>query len=213
VRSRFFISSLRSSCLTASSLPDDILMNNDLLSILLIAVGLSADCFAVAFSASISHHNYRLRQVLRAGASFGLFQAAMPLFGWLVGKTVVDYVSAYDHWIAFGLLAFVSGRMLWQSFKTDHSREKEIDITRGMSLLILSIATSIDALAVGLSFAFLKVNMAIASPVIGAIAFLITILGFVIGRKAGKYLGRWAEITGAVILLLIAFRILLTHIL
>lgn len=213
MRSRFFVSSLRSSCLTASSLLDDIFMNNDLLSILLIAVGLSADCFAVAFSASISNHNYRLRQVLRAGASFGLFQATMPLLGWLAGKTVVDYVSAYDHWVAFGLLALVSGRMLWESFKTDHGREKEIDITRGMSLLILSIATSIDALAVGLSFAFLKVNIAIASPVIGAIAFLITILGFVIGRKAGKYLGRWAEITGAVILLLIAFRILLTHIL
>ncbi|MFC1892729.1 manganese efflux pump MntP family protein [Chloroflexota bacterium] len=142
-------------------------MNNDLLSILLIAVGLSADCFAVAFSASISNHNYRLRQVLRAGASFGLFQATMPLLGWLAGKTVVDYVSAYDHWVAFGLLALVSGRMLWESFKTDHGREKEIDITRGMSLLILSIATSIDALAVGLSFAFLKVNIAIASPVIG----------------------------------------------
>jgi putative Mn2+ efflux pump MntP len=103
--------------------------------------------------------------------------------------------------------------MLWESFKTSHGREKEIDITRGMSLLILSIATSIDALAVGLSFAFLKVNIAIASPIIGAIAFLITILGFIVGRKAGRYLGRWAEITGAVILLVIAFRILLTHIL
>ena len=126
---------------------------------------------------------------------------------------MVDYISAYDHWIAFGLLAFISGRMLWDSFKTDHGQEKETDITRVMSLLILSIATSIDALAVGLSFAFLKINIAIASPIIGAVALLITILGFIIGRKAGKYLGRWAEIAGAIILLLIAFRILFTHIL
>ena len=189
------------------------MMNSDLLSILLIALGLSADCFAVAFSASIYNRNYRLLQVLRAGASFGLFQAAMPLLGWLAGKTVVDYISGYDHWVAFGLLAFVSGRMLWESFKSDHRREKEIDITRGMSLIILSVATSIDALAIGLSFAFLKVNIAVASPIIGAVAFLITILGFTVGRNAGKYIGRWAEVTGAVILLLIAFRILLTHIL
>jgi len=188
-------------------------MNNDLLSILLIAIGLSADCFAVAFSASMSNHNYRLGQILRAGASFGLFQAAMPLLGWLAGKTLVDYISSYDHWVAFGLLAFISGRMLWESSRSDHGREKKIDITHGISLLVLSIATSIDALAVGLSFAFLKVNIVIASPIIGAIAFLITIIGFIIGRRAGRYLGRWSGIIWAVILLLISFRILFTHIL
>jgi putative Mn2+ efflux pump MntP len=188
-------------------------MNNDLLSILLIAVGLSADCFAVAFSASISNHNYRLSQVLRAGASFGLFQAAMPLLGWLAGKTMVDYISAYDHWVAFGLLAFVSGRMFWESFRSKHSQEKEIDITRGISLLVLSVATSIDALAVGLSFAFLEVSIAIASPTIGVVAFIVTALGFILGKNVGKFVGRWAEVVGAVILLAIALRILLSHVL
>jgi putative Mn2+ efflux pump MntP len=183
-------------------------MNNDLLSILLIAVGLSADCFAVAFSASISNHNYRLSQVLRAGASFGLFQAAMPLLGWLAGKTMVDYISAYDQWVAF-----VSGRMFWESFRSKHSQEKEIDITRGISLLVLSVATSIDALAVGLSFAFLEVSIAIASPTIGVVAFIVTALGFILGKNVGKFVGRWAEVVGAVILLAIALRILLSHVL
>lgn len=181
--------------------------------ILLIAIGLSADCFAVALSGGISNRNYMARQVLRVAASFGLFQAAMPVLGWLAGETIVEYIAGYDHWVAFGLLVLVSGRMLWESFRFRYSLEKEIDITRGISLLVLSVATSIDALAVGLSFAFLKVNIAVASPTIGTVAFLVTALGFVVGRNVGKLVGRWAEIVGAVILLVIAFRILLSHVL
>jgi putative Mn2+ efflux pump MntP len=137
----------------------------------------------------------------------------MPVLGWLAGKTIVNYVAGYDHWLAFGLLVFVSGRMLWESFRPEHSREKEKDITKGISLLVLSVATSIDALAVGLSFAFLKMNIAIASLIIGVVAFAVTALGFVAGRNAGKFAGRWAEIAGSIILLAIAVRILLSHVL
>jgi putative Mn2+ efflux pump MntP len=183
------------------------------ISVLLIAVGLSADCFAVALSGGITNHNYTVKQVLRVAASFGLFQAVMPVLGWLVGGTIVEYIADYDHWVAFGLLVIVSGRMLWGSFRSEHGQESEIDITRGISLLVLSLATSIDALAVGLSFAFLKVNIAIASPTIGVVAFMVTALGFAVGRNVGKLVGRWSEIVGAVILLVIAFRILLSHVL
>jgi len=184
-----------------------------LFSIVLIAIGLAADCFAVALGGGISNCNYTRRQVLRVAVSFGLAQAIMPVLGWLAGKSFVDLIAPYDHWVAFGLLVFVSGRMMWESLRPEHGEEKKIDITRGMALLVLSVATSIDSLAVGLSFAFLDVNIAIASPVIGVIAFAATALGFALGSRAGKFVGRWAETGGAVILLAIAFRILLSHIL
>lgn len=167
----------------------------------------------MALGSGISKPDYRTKQVLRVATFFGLFQAAMPALGWLAGETIVQYISGYDHWVAFGLLALVSGRMLWESFRSEHNVEKETDITKVIPLLVLSVATSIDALAVGLSFAFLGVNIAIASLVIGVVAFLVTAIGFVVGRNVSKFVGRWAEIVGAVILLAIAFRILLSHIL
>ena len=136
----------------------------------------------------------------------------MPVLGWLAGRTIVGYVENYDHWVAFALLAFVGGRMLWESFHSEHDTKKT-DVTRGMPLLVLSIATSIDAMAVGLSFAFLEVNMVVASLTIGIIAFLITATGFVIGKKSGKMLGKRAELIGGIILIAIGLRILLTHIL
>ncbi len=181
--------------------------------ILLIAIGLSADCFAVALSGGITSVDGSNRKILRVAASFGLFQAIMPVLGWLAGKTVVDLISNYDHWVAFGLLAIVSGRMLWEALHDEGESERKTDISRPLSLLVLSVATSIDALAVGLSFAFLEVNIAIASPIIGVVAFLLTWAGFVAGRHVARFAGRWAEVTGAVILLGIAIRILLSHIL
>jgi putative Mn2+ efflux pump MntP len=137
----------------------------------------------------------------------------MPVLGWLAGRTIVDIIADYDHWVAFILLAAVSGRMFWEALHPDHSNEKTVDISRGFLLLTLSIATSIDALAVGLSFAFLNVNIAVASPVIGTVAALVTALGFYLGKKANKLIGKRAEIIGAIILLAIAFRILLSHLL
>jgi manganese efflux pump family protein len=184
-----------------------------IISIVLIAIGLAADCFAVALGASIANCSYARGQVLRVAVAFGLAQAMMPVLGWLAGKTIVDLIAPYDHWVAFGLLAFVSGRMFWESLHHEHDEQKKTDITRGMALLVLSVATSIDALAVGLSFAFLDVNIAIASPIIGVIAFSATAIGFILGRRAARYAGRWAEIGGAVILLAIAVRILLSHLL
>jgi putative Mn2+ efflux pump MntP len=188
-------------------------MNSGFLSILVIAVGLSADCFAVALGSGVSRKRYSRLQILVVALSFGLFQALMPALGWLAGKTVIDFIAGFDHWVAFALLAFVGGKMLLESFRRQHDQTKETDITKGLILLTLSVATSIDALAVGLSFAFLNVNIAVASPTIGIVAALVTAAGFVLGRKAGGILGKRAELLGGVILVAIAFRVLLSHIL
>jgi len=182
-------------------------------SVVLIAVGLSADCFAVALGAGLSGRRYTARQVWRVAGCFGLFQGVMPVLGWLAGRTVVDYIAAYDHWVAFGLLALVAGRMLWESLRPGHETAERTDISGGLSLLLLSLATSIDALAVGLSLAFASISIVVAGPTIAVIACLLTALGFAVGRRVGTYIGRWAEIAGAVILLAIGVRILLSHLL
>lgn len=186
------------------------MISGDFLSIFLIAIGLSADCFAVALSIGISNISHSWLRILRVSTSFGLFQALMPVLGWLAGRTVVEIIADYDHWVAFVLLAVVSGRMFWEAFHPECSKGKEVDVTRGFLLLTLSIATSIDSLAVGLSFAFLDVNMALASPTIGAVAFVVTTIGFIVGTKASEVIGKRAEAIGALILLAIAFRILLS---
>ncbi len=182
----------------------------DLISILIIAVGLSADCFAVAFSGCIAMKSISKKQVVIASLSFGIFQAFMPLLGWLAGQTVVDYIADYDHWLAFGLLAFIGGKMVWESFRKEE-KDCRTDITKWGTLLTLSVATSIDALAVGLTFAFLEVNIAMACGVIGVTAFLISILGFILGKKAGKVLGKRAELIGGLVLIAIGLRILISH--
>jgi putative Mn2+ efflux pump MntP len=187
--------------------------DNGLLAIFLIALGLSADCFAVALGAGISATRRGLWRVLRTALSFGLFQATMPVLGWLAGRTVVDIVSGYDHWVAFGLLVFVGGKMLWESRRPEHERKDNADITRGLLLLTVSLATSIDALAVGLSFAFMEVNIFIASVTIGIVAFGATTIAFLLGRKLGELASRWAETLGGLILIAIGLRILLSHIL
>jgi putative Mn2+ efflux pump MntP len=183
----------------------------DFLSILLIAIGLSADCFAVALSSSIARQNVSRFQALRVSLTFGLFQALMPVVGWLAGRTVVDFISSYDHWLAFGLLAFIGGKMIWESFREKDSDQKDKDISRGLLLLTLALATSIDALAVGLSFAFLEINIVLASLTIGVTALVISLVGFAVGRKAGSLLGKRAEIVGGVILIGIGVRILVEH--
>lgn len=137
----------------------------------------------------------------------------MPLLGWLAGRTVVDFISGFDHWIALLLLASIGSKMIWESFRHNDPDQKNNDVTKGFHLLILSIATSIDAFAVGLSFAFLSVNIVVASATIGVIAFIITAMGFLLGRKTGKLIGKRAELVGGIVLIAIGLRILLTHLL
>jgi len=184
----------------------------DIPSILFIALGLSADCFAVTLSGSISMGSVSLIQKIRTSLTFGIFQGLMPVLGWLAGRTVVNLIADYDHWIAFSLLTFIGIKMIWESIhnKKDHNK---VDITRGLTLLTLAVATSIDALAVGLTFAFLEVNIVLASSVIGIVSLMVTMASFEIGRKAGELIGKSAETIGGVILIVIGLRVLLTHIL
>jgi putative Mn2+ efflux pump MntP len=187
--------------------------SGELLPIILIALGLSADCFAVALGGSVSIKSLRWPQVLRTALVFGIAQALMPFIGWLIGRTVIDFISGYDHWVAFGLLVIIGSRMLWEAFLEKDKRREGADISRGWLLFTLAVATSIDALAVGLSLAFLKINIAYASLIIGLVAFLITIAGFYLGRQAGQLLGQRARIVGGIILIAIGIRILLSHLL
>jgi len=184
----------------------------DTLSIFIIAIGLAIDCFAVSISGSIAIKRIATAQILKVALFFGAFQAGMTALGWLAGQTVVDLIDSFDHWIAFGLLAFVGLRMIWESFRAD-ADSKRVDITKWITLLVLSIATSIDALAVGISFAFLEVNLAYACSVIGVAAFILTIVGLVLGKSLGKVVGKRAEIIGGTVLIGIGIRILLEHLL
>lgn len=180
-------------------------------SVLLIAIGLSFDCFAVALGASTAGKRSTTLQILRVSAAFGISQAIMPVLGWLAGRTLVDLISDYDHWVAFALLLIVGGRMIWESLHSKDGEPVGRDFSKGFTLLTLAVATSIDALAVGLGFAFLSVNIVVAVLTIGGVAFLITGLGFLIGRKAGRLLGKRAETMGGIILVGIGIRILVTH--
>jgi len=185
----------------------------DFLSILFIAIGLSADCFAVAVSAGIAGNFPSFVRILKVALFFGGFQALMPLLGWLAGRTVIEYIAGFDHWLAFGLLAFIGGKMIWESFHDDEEERNNRDITRGMTLIVLAFATSIDALAVGLTFAFLDINIALSILIIGIVSFAVTIAAFYVGRKAGNPIGRRAEIIGGLVLIGIGIKTVLEHIL
>ncbi len=184
---------------------------SDLITILLIGLSLSADCFAVALSASLSKNKQTRAGIFRTALSFGLFQAIMPVLGWLAGRSFVEIISSFDHWIAFGLLVFIGGKMVWASLT--EKEEKERNISHGWTLITLSFATSIDALAVGLSFAFLDINIWFASGIIGMVAFLATLLAFLIGMKVSGVLGKRAELIGGLVLIGIGIKILIEHLL
>lgn len=185
----------------------------DFLSVLVIALGLSADCFAVALSSSISQKVLSFFQLLRLPLLFGVFQSFMSVMGWLAGRSVVDFISGFDHWVAFGLLVFIGGRMIWQSFREHDEERSGKNLASWLILLTLSVATSIDSLAVGLSFAFLDVNITMASATIGVTAFVITLVGIFLGKRVGALIGERAETVGGVILIIIGLRILLEDLL
>lgn len=167
------------------------------------------DAFAVSISAGLNRRLSKL-QVLRLSSSFGFFQFAMPLIGWYIGQQVSGYFGAFDHWIAFGLLIFVGGKMLWEARGSENSEEKS-DPTKGAMLLVLSLATSIDALSVGLSLAFLGVSVLIPSLIIGMITFALSAFGAGFGSRIGRRWGIWAEVAGGCVLILIGLRIVVAH--
>ncbi len=174
-----------------------------------IALGLAMDAVAVSVAAGIQVTKLNSGHVLRLALSFGFFQFLMPVIGWLAGRSLSQWLGAVDHWVAFGLLGVIGARMLWESFRSSESPAQ--DPTRGWMLLVLSIATSIDALAVGLSLAFLEISIWMPSIIIGIVAALLTALGAVFGSRLGRRFGVWAERFGGLVLIGIGVRILVSH--
>jgi putative Mn2+ efflux pump MntP len=169
------------------------------------------DAFAVAVAAGLTLPRLTGRRVFRLSFHFGLFQFLMPVVGWLAGRTVAARMAACDHWIAFALLSLVGGKMLWEAARQGASARPAADPTRGWRLVTLSVATSIDALAVGLSLALLRVSIWAPSVVIGLVAGALTMAGMVLGRRLGARFGRWADAVGGLVLLGIGTRILISH--
>jgi putative Mn2+ efflux pump MntP len=182
----------------------------ELTTIIAIAVGLSMDAFAVSITSGLGMERFRLRSALRIALFFGGFQALMPIIGYFAGLTIRSLISSFDHWIAFGLLLFVGARMIYESMSA-HEDEPRMNTEDISTLLMLAIATSIDALAVGLSLSFLEVDIASSAAIIGVVTFALSFLGVLIGRRAGRALGSRVEIIGGLILIGIGFKILLSH--
>ncbi len=180
--------------------------------ILLISLSMAMDAFAVCLGAGAQEQNSGARPTFRLAFHFGLFQFLMPVLGWFAGATIEHTIAAYDHWIAFGLLAFVGGHMVWSGFHPEEESQKN-DPSRGWTLVLLSIAVSIDALAVGLSLGIIGVAIWVPAVVIGIVTGLVSWLGLRLGNKLGGRFGKRMEIAGGIILILLGIRILLAHLL
>ena len=182
------------------------------LEVLMLAVGLAMDSFSVSLGASTSRHEMDRRSALRLAFHLGFFQFLMPVLGWYIGFSFVHLISSVDHWIAFGLLIFIGGRMIWAGFRDD-AAAYETNPSRGFVLVMLSVATSIDALAVGLSLAMLGIPIWYPSIVIGVVTAAISLAGIPLGVKLGNLVGKRIGIIGGLILTFIGVRILITHLL
>ncbi|BCR04488.1 putative manganese efflux pump MntP [Desulfuromonas versatilis] len=183
----------------------------DNLTLLGIAIALAMDAFAVALGAGMTLSTLTGRHLFRLGWHFGLFQAMMPVIGWLAGMSVQRWIAAYDHWIAFALLGWVGGKMIHEAFQDEDEDAEPRDPTRGMTMVMLSIATSIDALAVGLSLGMLGVDIWMPALVIGLVAGVLTVAGMLLGRRIGGIWGKRVEVIGGVVLIGIGLKILLEH--
>lgn len=177
-----------------------------------LAVALAMDAFAVALASGMVLATVDFRQTFRLSWHFGLFQALMPVIGWFLGQSVRAWIEDYDHWIAFALLTYIGVKMIREAFAADEQRCR-MDPTRGWTLVMLSVATSIDALAVGLSLSMLRLSIWFPALVIGLVALVVTGAGLHLGRTVSRArrFGRIAESIGGTVLIGIGGRILWTH--
>lgn len=180
-----------------------------ILEILLIAIGLAMDAFAVSICKGLSMKKMNWKKALIVGIYFGIFQALMPIIGYFLGSTFEDLVTHIDHWIAFVLLVAIGGNMLKEAFA--NNSENCNDNVDFKTMSILAIATSIDALAVGITFAFLQANIWVSATIIGIVTFIISIIGVKIGNRFGNKYERKAETVGGFILIFMGIKILLEH--
>lgn len=181
------------------------------LSFIAIAIGLSMDAFSVSIVNGCVIKGLRLRTAVGISFSFGFFQALMPVIGWAAGISFYEYIRDIDHWVVLGILSFIGGKMIIES----RSLKKEEDCKTCLhlpTLLLLSLATSIDALAVGLSFAFLNISIIIPIAIIGSITFIICFAGIQIGKKLGHFFENRFELFGGIILILIGAKIAIEHV-
>ena len=182
-----------------------------LFSIFMIGIGLSMDAFAVSIARGMTMKKEDLlRYALTLGFFFGVFQAVMPLIGWWAGSYFQEFIASIDHWIAFGLLAIIGGNMIRESLRGEEEACEDKSLTL-KTILILAVATSIDALAVGISFAFLQVHIWTAIIVIGVTTFVLSFIAVYLGNRLGDLLEKYAGILGGIILILIGTKILLEH--
>ena len=179
------------------------------LEILLLGIGLSMDAFAVSICKGLSMKKMSWKKAIIIALYFGIFQALMPVVGYFLGTTFEGFVTAFDHWIAFILLVLIGGNMIKESF--DNEDDKKNDKVDFKTMIVLAIATSIDALAVGITFAFFNVNLVLAAPVIGIVTFIISCFGVKIGNRFGDKYQNKAELMGGIILVLLGVKILLEH--
>ena len=180
----------------------------------LMGVGLSMDAFAVSICKGLGMRKVNKKQALVIGLFFGGFQALMPLIGWLLGSQFEKYITSIDHWIAFILLGVIGGKMIIESIKPDQEEDevKELDAPLDLKeMFVLAVATSIDALAVGITFAFLDTPILEAITIIGITTMIISIVGVVIGNYFGGKYKHKAELVGGIILVLLGVRILIQH--
>ncbi|MDE6476486.1 MAG: manganese efflux pump MntP family protein [Erysipelotrichaceae bacterium] len=181
----------------------------NILSILGIAIGLSMDAVAVSMAKGMCTKKSILKAGLKLGFWFGIFQAFMPFLGWSIGVFFQDIILAIDHWIAFVLLSYIGYKLIEDSIQEDHEHQNE-DLSI-KTLFILAIATSIDALTVGVSFAFLDVDILLSITIIGITTFILSILATYVGKKVGSYVQKYTGIIGGIILILIGLKILIQH--
>jgi len=183
-----------------------------LLEVLLIALGLSMDAFAVSLASGATMKRLHLPNALKMGLFFGGFQVAMPVLGWAAGSGMKDFISGWDHWIAFVLLSAVGGKMIFESFEMGEAeRGNKANPFATGALTVLAIATSIDALAVGLTFSLLRVSIAGPVVIIGLVTFLMSVAGVKIGSAGGHFFEHKMEAAGGLVLILIGVKILFEH--
>jgi len=176
----------------------------------IVAFGLSIDTFAVAISSGIVKSKISFTSALKYSITMALFQASMLFIGGFLGNTIQPIIEAFDHWIAFGLLAGVGIHMIISAFKTQ--KEQKINPLKFSTMLLLGLATSIDALAVGISFAFSSINVYLTVLIVGVVTFFAAMLGLLLGKNSAAIYGRKLEILGGIILIGIGIRILYEHI-
>ena len=170
------------------------------------------DAFAVSVCKGLGMHRVNYAHALVIALFFGVFQGLMPVIGWLVGNAFAVYVTAVDHWIAFALLAFVGGKMLWDAFHDEGEEDESVaDRLDLCELFMLAIATSIDALAVGISFSFLQIDIVVAALIIGCTTFVLSLVGVVVGNRFGARFEKPSQIAGGIVLIAIGLKILLEH--